>query len=115
MRTCEGAAHPSNPPRSRAREEEQMPKDVRKTLRFSAEEFAQIQAELDRANISFSTFARSAILKKKIKLPIEREYLYELNRIGTNLNQIAKAVNSGERINVLRKLIEIEAQIKALS
>ncbi len=92
-----------------------MPKDVRKTLRFSAEEFAQIQAELDRANISFSTFARSAILKKKIKLPIEREYLYELNRIGTNLNQIAKAVNSGERINVLRKLIEIEAQIKALS
>ena len=92
-----------------------MPKDVRKTLRFSVEEFAQIQAELDRANISFSTFARSAILKKKIKLPIEREYLYELNRIGTNLNQIAKAVNSGERINVLRKLIEIEAQIKALS
>ena len=92
-----------------------MPKDVRKTLRFSAEEFAQIQAELDRANISFSTFARSAILKKKIKLPIEREYLYELNRIGTNLNQIAKAVNSGERINVLRKLIEIEAQIKASS
>ncbi len=92
-----------------------MPKDVRKTLRFSAEEFAQIQAELDRANISFSTFARSAILKKKIKLPIEREYLYELNRIGTNLNQIAKSVNSGERINVLRKLIEIEAQIKALS
>jgi len=92
-----------------------MPKDVRKTLRFSAEEFAQIQAELERANISFSTFARSAILKKKIKLPIEREYLYELNRIGTNLNQIAKAVNSGERINVLRKLIEIEAQIKALS
>ena len=92
-----------------------MPKDVRKTLRFSAEEFAQIQAELDRANISFSTFARSAILKKKIKLPIEREYLYELNRIGTNLNQIAKSVNSGERINVLRKLIEIEAQIKALA
>lgn len=98
----------------RAREEEQMPKDVRKTLRFSAEEFAQIQAELDRANISFSTFARSAILKKKIKLPIEREYLYELNRIGNNLNQIAKRVNSDDRKSVLVELVEIERALKDL-
>ncbi len=91
-----------------------MPKDVRKTLRFSAEEFAQIQAELDRANISFSTFARSAILKKKIKLPIERELLTELSRIGNNLNQIARSCNQGEKKSVLVELVEIEKQIKDL-
>ena len=91
-----------------------MPKDVRKTLRFSAEEFAQIQAELDRANISFSTFARSAILKKKIKLPIERELLTELSRIGNNLNQIARSCNQGEKKPVLVELVEIEKQLKDL-
>lgn len=101
-------------PQTPQREEEQMPKDVRKTLRFSADEFAKIQQELETANVSFSTFARSAILKKKIRLPIERELLTELSRIGNNLNQIAKAVNSGERRAVLTELVEIERQLKEL-
>ena len=61
---------PSNTPKE---QRQKMAKDVRKTLRFSPEEFAQIQQELESANVSFSTFARSAILKKKIRLPIERE------------------------------------------
>ena len=91
-----------------------MAKDVRKTLRFSPDEFAKIQQELETANVSFSTFARSEILKKKIRLPIERELLTELSRIGNNLNQIAKACNSGERRAVLTELVEIERQLKEL-
>ena len=102
---------PQTPPKE---QRQKMAKDVRKTLRFSPEEFAQIQQELESANVSFSTFARSAILKKKIRLPIERELLTELSRIGNNLNQIAKAVNSQERRAVLTELVEIEKQLKEL-
>ena len=91
-----------------------MAKDVRKTLRFSPDEFAQIQRELEVANISFSTFARSAILKKKIRLPIERELLTELSRIGNNLNQIARSCNQGEKKSVLVELVAIEKQLKEL-
>lgn len=91
-----------------------MAKDIRKTLRFSKEEFDKIQLELEKSNISFSDFARSAILKKKIKLPIEKELIYQISKIGNNLNQIARAVNSKDRVAVLTELVEIEKQLKAL-
>lgn len=92
-----------------------MSKDIRKTIRFSSDEFEQIQKQLDEANITFSDFARSAILRKKIKLPVEKKLLYELNKIGTNLNQIAKAVNSrNDKIRILSELVEIEKAIKEL-
>ena len=91
-----------------------MAKDVRKTLRFSPDEFAKIQQELKTANVSFSTFARSAILKKKIRLPIERELLTELSRIGNNLNQIARSCNQGEKRVILTELVAIEKQLKEL-
>lgn len=91
-----------------------MPKNIRKTLRFSEDEFVMIQQKLDLANITFSDFARSAILKKKIKLPIEKELIYELNKIGNNLNQIARAVNKNEKISVLTELVEIEKVLKDL-
>lgn len=91
-----------------------MAKDIRKTLRFSKEEFDKIQLELEKSNISFSDFARSAILKKKIKLPIEKELIYQISKIGNNLNQIARAVNSKDRVAVLTQLVEIEKQLKAL-
>jgi hypothetical protein len=91
-----------------------MPKNIRKTLRFSEDEFAMIQQKLDLANITFSDFARSAILKKKIKLPIEKELIYQISKIGNNLNQIARAVNGKDKVSVLTELIEIEKQLKAL-
>lgn len=91
-----------------------MAKEVRKTIRFTDDEFAVIQQELELANISFSVFARSALLKKKIKLPIERELLTELSRIGNNLNQIARSCNQGEKRVILTELVAIEKQLKEL-
>ncbi len=91
-----------------------MAKEIRKTIRLTEEEFAKIQQELDTANISFSVFARSALLRKKIKLPIERELLTALNRIGNNLNQIARSCNQGEKKSVLVELVAIEKQLKEL-
>lgn len=91
-----------------------MPKDIRKTLRFSKSEFELIQQQLEKSNITFSDFARSAILKKKIKLPIEKELLYELNKIGNNLNQIARTVNTDNKVQILSKLVQIESLLKDL-
>ena len=91
-----------------------MAKAIRKTIRFTEDEYALIQQELDKAHISFSTFARSAILRKKIKLPIERALLSELSRIGNNLNQIARSINQGEKRLVLAELVAIESELKEL-
>ena len=119
IRTCE-EGHPLNPrltfsKKVSKKESGKMSKDIRKTIRFSKSEFEQIQSNLDLSQITFSDFARSAILRKKIKLPVEKKLLFELNKIGTNLNQIAKAVNSRkDKIQILTELVEIEKSIKEL-
>ena len=89
---------------------------IRKTLRFSDDEFTKIQATLNEHNLTFSEFARSAILKKKIKTNLTKDLLYEVNKVGNNLNQIAKKVNQDtDRKNLLIQLIEIQNQLKKIS
>ena len=89
-------------------------RNIRKTIRFTEEEYQKIEKELKRDDVNFTIFARATILKQKIKLPIEKKLLYELNKIGNNLNQIARAVNSKERISTISKLIEIEKHLEAI-
>lgn len=91
---------------------------LRKTIRFSKDEFSKIEEQLEKAEIkNFSQWAKSVLLKKKIKLPIEQSKIIQLSKIGTNLNQIAKQVNSSQLDNetataILRKLVEIEKAVK---
>lgn len=94
---------------------------LRKTIRFSVDEFAIIEEQLKKASIkNFSQWAKSVLLKRKIKLPIEQERITQLSKIGTNLNQIAHKLNAAENIDTelvtktLKKLIAIEQEIKEL-
>lgn len=89
-------------------------KMVRKTIRFSADEWEKIEANLSGHDLTFTEFARSAIMRKKVKTNLTRELLREVNRIGNNLNQIAKSINSGEKRDVLLELVQIERHLKGL-
>lgn len=91
-------------------------KFIRKTIRFTPEEYQKIQIQLKSLNIDFTKFAKNAIINHKITIPIQMDLIYELNRIGNNLNQIAKSINSGsgEKIPVLTQLVEIEKQLQKL-
>lgn len=73
---------------------------------------AQLQAKADEARESLSSLVRSIALNKQIKpapQPITVLALDELNRIGNNLNQLAKHLNSGRF-----PALEIEATVKEL-
>jgi hypothetical protein len=68
--------------------------------------------------LTFSDFARSAILKKEVHTKLTIDMIYQVQKIGNNLNQIAKSLNSISDIpnsEVLKKLIEIEKAIKEIS
>jgi hypothetical protein len=91
-----------------------MKKELKKTIRFSKNELEKIQEKLNLLNVNFSQFSRAAILQHNIQLPINRELLYEINKIGNNINQIAKAVNGKQKVDVLKQLLVIENQIKEL-
>ena len=87
---------------------------ITKSLRFSLAEYESINLELKKTNLSFSSFTRNLLLKKKINSKTDDKLILEINRIGNNLNQIARAVNKQERINVLKELVKIEQSIKEL-
>jgi len=92
-----------------------MPKNVRKTIRFSNEEYSKIEKLMSEHNLTFAEFARSAILRKKIKTNLTKDMIFEVNRIGNNLNQIARKVNqNSNRKNLLLTLIEIKNELKKI-
>ncbi len=93
-----------------------MAKEIRKTIRFSDDEYEKIEKMMNEHNLTFAEFARGAILRKKIKTNLSKDMIFQVNKIGNNLNQIAKKVNQdSDRKNLLLKLIEIQNQLKKIS
>jgi hypothetical protein len=66
---------------------------ITKSLRFSLAEYESINLELEKTNLSFSSFTRNLLLKKKINSKTDDKLILEINRIGNNLNQIAYVIN----------------------
>ncbi len=74
------------------------------TVRLAADERAAIEAAADRAGLTAGSYARQAMLgapapRQVRRPPVERKELArllgELGKIGGNLNQLARAANSG--------------------
>ena len=91
-------------------------KSVRKSIRLSFEENDILLTELKKHNLTFSNYARAKILNQKIKSKITNDLIYEVSKIGNNLNQISKYVNTVKALDfsVLEKLIEIEKHLESL-
>ena len=74
-------------------------KTIFKRLRLTPDEWSAIEKKLKETGMTFSKFALSSMLSRRIRLPIERELLTELSKQGNNLNQIATKLNSGESLD----------------
>jgi len=91
------------------------------TVRLSPEERAAIDEAADRAGLTPGSYARQVILgapapRQVRRPPVERRELARLlglfGNIGSNLNQIARAFNSGDEIDTVdltRELIGLKA------
>ena len=86
-------------------------KNIIKKLRLTDAEWSAIEKKLKETGMTFSKFALSSMLSRRIRLPIERELLVELSRHGNNLNQIAARLNSGKSLDrvALRVLADTNA------
>jgi len=74
-------------------------KNIIKKLRLTDAEWSAIEKKLKETGTTFSKFALSSMLSRRIRLPIERELLAELAKQGNNLNQIAAKLNSGKSLD----------------
>ena len=72
---------------------------IRLTFRVSEQEMQEIEKLCKYAGVNVSDLLRIAVFTARIKSPqiplIDQQSFAELKRIGSNVNQIAKAINSG--------------------
>lgn len=71
------------------------------SVRLTTLERADVEANAARSGLSLSDYCRRAILGHRVTAStkpqqVNAEALVELNRVGVNLNQIARAANRGE-------------------
>ena len=88
------------------------------TIRLSPAERTTIDDAADRAGLTTGSYARQVLLdapppRQVRRPPVERRELArllgQLGHIGSNLNQIARAANSGDEIDRMDLAHEIDA------
>ena len=91
-------------------------KNIRKTIRFSDDEYAYIKKQLEEHHLSFAVLARSAILNQEIVSKLEVEMVYQVHKVGLNMNQVSHYVNTKKCIDiqVLQTLVNIEKTLTRL-
>jgi|SRR6266852_5157244 len=88
-------------------------------VRLTDEEFASVAQRADKAGLALAAFLRAAALdgnagpRAQRRPPVEhkllRQILGHLGKIGNNVNQIARSLNSGDKA----KLPELEKALRA--
>ncbi len=93
-----------------------MKKDVSIHFRLSKKLKEKIKRESEKSNMTMSEYINACLNNKSI-IVIEKgkEIYYELNKIGNNVNQIAKKVNSNIATNNdLQNLENISLELKEI-
>lgn len=70
-------------------------------LRVTSAERALIEERASKAGLTLVEYCRRAVFKSRIapvRTSTEQALLVELNRVGVNLNQIARRVNAGRNL-----------------
>lgn len=81
-------------------------------FRLSEAELKQFQKNVQKSKLKQSEYLRKCILEKNIIVISDvKDLISELKRVGNNLNQLTKAVNSGENNNI-ESLDDIKAEFE---
>lgn len=76
-------------------------REHRMTVRLNRDEYTKVLSKIERSGLSKQEYILSSILNKKIQERLNVDYfklINEVNHVGTNLNQIARKLNSNESI-----------------
>lgn len=97
---------------------EKRKRPVQKLIRLTEEENRFISTKIAESGMTnFNTFARIMLIMGEVKiLNFEelKELRKEINRIGVNINQVAKKVNEDDQatLNELSQILELQKYLK---
>lgn len=109
------------PPGTSRRKSETRQRTETLFARVTPDEKSAIQARADRAGLASAAFLRAIALgeagpRARRRPPVDhvviRQLLGELNRVGNNINQIARSLNSGEDLNIPELREALAAYVK---
>jgi hypothetical protein len=83
-------------------------------LRLSPNEMEELEDRCEAAGLSKAEYLRRRALGKPVSTKVDQEMTRELNRVGTNLNQIAYRANRGELPDVAAAAEEAIEEVRAL-
>ncbi|KXT75169.1 hypothetical protein STRDD10_00405 [Streptococcus sp. DD10] len=87
---------------------------VRPTIRFTSEEYDLIKRKVEEAGMrNFNSFARYMLIMGEVKvINFEelRELRHAINKVGVNINQIAKKVNEEDEAGLEELVMVLELQ-----
>lgn len=87
-----------------------------RSLRLTPGELAIIRGKAHAAGLPVSTYLRQVGLGKKVRVrrgQIRRDAIYQLIRIGTNINQLARAANTAGQVVEMELLEEALEELRA--
>ena len=97
---------------------EKRKRSVQKLIRLTEEENRFISTKVAESGMpNFNTFARILLIMGEVKIlnfAELRELRKEINRIGVNINQVAKKVNEDDQVslNELSQILELQKHLK---
>tara|TARA_R110002012_G_scaffold300941_1_gene500986 strand:+ start:9564 stop:9911 length:348 start_codon:yes stop_codon:yes gene_type:complete len=95
-------------------------KIIQVNVRMTTDDYLKVSVSAETIGLSIAEYIRRIITKKPLPKkrvsPSDRKLFVELSRVGNNLNQIAKVVNSGIRdpFSIHRQLEEVKTVLQYL-
>lgn len=87
-------------------------RNITLSIRLTAEEKQALKKKADQANLSMTDYLLRCSSRKKIRVINMNKVIVEMKRVGNNLNQITRRINSGEfKSYNFEKLIEEQRKI----
>jgi uncharacterized membrane-anchored protein len=87
-------------------------RDKQLNIRLNEEEVKVMLKNIKKSKLSQSEYIRKSILQKNIIVIDEiKELMVELKRVGNNLNQITRMMNSGE-IKDSKEIVEVKNNLE---
>jgi len=84
-------------------------------IRLAENEFRDVYQLLEKTDLNLSEYIRKCILGKEIKVISGlKGLIWELNRIGNNLNQLTRKVNEGKVVQLGDNISEINDNLNVL-
>ena len=82
-----------------------------KPIRFAPDEWERITEQAEEVVLPPSVYVRRTTLGYRLSRRINSRAIYQLSRIGNNLNQIARVANATGRVDVARRIDEVLGEI----